>query len=272
MPGDRAVQLRPSMVRRFTQCGGRQLRSVEMMDRIINAVGLPRWLRPHGPDFDLFHIIDHSYAHLVTKLTPGRSSSCATTAMRPGSHAGSPGDRWWVERWESLLGGLRAARKIVCGSVSTRDELVSYNVVPAERVRSCRTVSIQPAAYDRMRAPIKRAATLIGPLDHRRAELLHVGSTITRKRIDVLLEVLLPCASATRPPISSAWGTRLARSGTARGQARSRRPHYRAAIRRSACPCGHLPPSGIAAATFGSRGIWPAGCRGDGLRHAGGRQ
>jgi glycosyltransferase involved in cell wall biosynthesis len=188
-----AVQLRPTMVRRFTRLpvvGG--LHSVDVMDRIINRFwDYPRWLRPKGPEFDLFHIIDHSYAHLVTQLPPGRSLvMChdldAFQGVMPGSRGGSLVGR---TVGKSLLEGLKAARKIVCGSAATRDELLSFRVVPAERVTivpngvhpTCRPWPDASADHE--------AALLIGPFDRHGAELLHVGSTIARKRIDVLLEV-----------------------------------------------------------------------------------
>ncbi|MGH9145753.1 MAG: glycosyltransferase family 4 protein [Vicinamibacterales bacterium] len=188
-----AVQIRPAMVRRFTQLpavGG--LRSVQMMDRIVNRVwDYPRWLRPQGSDFDLFHIIDHSYAHLVTILPPGRSLvMChdldAFQGVLPGSHGGSLISRTLGKR---LLEGLKAARKIVCGSAATREELLSFNVVPAQRVTVVPN-GVHPTCSPWPEASADReAATFLGPFDHHRAELLHVGSTIARKRIDVLLEV-----------------------------------------------------------------------------------
>ncbi|RPH64298.1 MAG: glycosyltransferase family 1 protein [Acidobacteria bacterium] len=188
-----AVQLRPTMVRRFTRVpivGG--LRSVQIMDRIVNRVwDYPRWLRPQGSDFDLFHIIDHSYAHLVTKLPPGRSLvMChdldAFQGVMPGSHGGSLVGRALGKR---LLDGLKTARKIVCGSVATRDELMSYNVVPAERVTVVPN-GVHPTCSPWPDSSADReAVTLLGSPDRHRTELLHVGSTISRKRIDVLLEV-----------------------------------------------------------------------------------
>jgi glycosyltransferase involved in cell wall biosynthesis len=189
-----AVQLRPTMVKRFTRIPfvGRR-RSVEVMDRIVNRVlDYPRWLRPQGSDFDLFHIIDHSYAHLVTVLPPGRSLvMChdldAFQGVMPGSRGGSIVGRTLGKR---LLQGLKAARKIVCGSVATRDELLSYHVVPAARVTVVPN-GVHPTCSPWPDSSADReAALLLGPLDRNRTELLHVGSTIPRKRIDVLLEIV----------------------------------------------------------------------------------
>lgn len=188
-----AVHLQPAMVRRLTRVpivGG--LRSVEMMDRIANRVwDYPRWLRPQAADFDLFHIIDHSYAHLVTTLPPGRSLvMChdldAFQGVMPGSRGGSFVGRILGKR---LLKGLKGARKVVCGSVATRDELMSYNVVPADRVTVVPN-GVHPTCSPWPDSSADReAVALMGPAERNRTELLHVGSTIPRKRIDVLLEV-----------------------------------------------------------------------------------
>lgn len=188
-----AVELRPAMVRRFTRVpvvGA--LRSMGMADRIINRVwDYPRWLRPQRTDFDLFHVIDHSYAHLITELPTGRSLvMChdldALQGVLPGSRGGSLVGR---SLGRNLVAGLKAARKIVCGSAATRDELVSYNVVPPERVTVVPN-GVHPTCSPWPEASGDReAVSLIGPVNRHRTELLHVGSTIPRKRIDVLLEV-----------------------------------------------------------------------------------
>ena len=188
-----AEQVRPTMVRRLTllPAVGRT-RTAETMDRIINRVwDYGRWLQPRMADFDLFHIVDHSYAHLVTELPPGRSLvMChdidAFAGVLPGTRAESAVGRVLARR---LLNGLIAARKIVCGSHATRNALVSSGIVPASQISvvpygvhpSCR-----PAAD--LRAD-EEATRLLGEYDEGCPELLHVGSTIPRKRIDVLLNV-----------------------------------------------------------------------------------
>jgi glycosyltransferase involved in cell wall biosynthesis len=188
-----AEQVRPAMVRRLTliPAVGR-MQSAQTMDRIINRVwDYGRWLEPRMADFDLFHIVDHSYAHLVTSLPPGRSLvMChdidAFAGVLPGTKAESAVGRLLAAR---LLDGLLAARKIVCGSVATRDALVASGAVPASQIAVV-PYGVHPSCQPRPdpRADAE-AARLIGPIDPRRPELLHVGSTISRKRIDVLLNV-----------------------------------------------------------------------------------
>jgi glycosyltransferase involved in cell wall biosynthesis len=188
-----AEQVRPAMVRRLTliPAVGRT-ETAHTMDRIINRVwDYGRWLQPRMADFDLFHIVDHSYAHLVTSLPPGRSLvMChdvdAFAGVLPGTKAESTIGRVLATR---LLGGLLAARKIVCGSLATRNALVASGIVPESQIAVVPYgvhPSCQPTPDRRADAEVTR---LLGPIDASQPELLHVGSTIPRKRIDVLLEV-----------------------------------------------------------------------------------
>jgi len=87
-----------------------------------------------------------------------------------------------------LLDGLQAAARVVCVSQAGRDQLLSYDVVDASRVTVIPN-GVHPTCTHR---PDPRAdrelEELLGPASPTTLELLHVGSTIARKRIDVLLE------------------------------------------------------------------------------------
>jgi glycosyltransferase involved in cell wall biosynthesis len=149
---------------------------------------------PRLADFDLFHIVDHSYAHLVRVLPRERAIvTCNDVdAIRPALPGGAsrldPG-RLLASR---ILDGLGRAAHIACISHATRAELLAAGTrvgiaLTPEHVSvvylgvhpSCSPMPVP--AYD---AEIDRQ---LGP---RRLEILHVGSTIPRKRIDVLLEIL----------------------------------------------------------------------------------
>ena len=89
-----------------------------------------------------------------------------------------------------ILGGLRRAGHIACDSHATRDALVSKAGIEAERTTvvpngphpSC-TPNGEPASdIDAARLLGVRGATV---------DLLHVGSTIPRKRVDILLRVMM---------------------------------------------------------------------------------
>jgi len=189
-----AMELRPMMVRRLTRVPLLGTTAIaDTADRILNRVwDYPRWLRPQADDFDLFHIVDHSYAHLATRLPAGRTVvTChdldAFRGVVPGPDRGS-----FVERMlgRQLLEGMRAARKILSVSVATRDALVAAGVVPADRIVVVPN-GVHPSYGARPEpAADREVASLLGPPDRDRLELLHVGSTIPRKRIEVLLQVV----------------------------------------------------------------------------------
>ena len=188
-----AMELRPAMVRRLTRLPLVGVTATaETADRILNRVwDYPRWLRPRAGDFDLFHIIDHSYAHLARSCQRAGRSSRATIWTRSAAcsrvRTGSIVERALGRR---LLAGMRAARKILCVSAATRDALVSAAAIPAERIVVVPN-GVHPSYGPRPDSAADReAASLLGPPDGHRLELLHVGSTIARKRIDVLLRVV----------------------------------------------------------------------------------
>ncbi len=67
------AEVRPRMTARLTRLpwlGATGLAGTT--DRVLNRFwDYPRWLEPQARDFDVFHIVDHSYAHLATVLPPG---------------------------------------------------------------------------------------------------------------------------------------------------------------------------------------------------------
>jgi glycosyltransferase involved in cell wall biosynthesis len=196
-PGLRAVEateLCPRLVQRATRLPwvGR-VRRVATVDRVVNRFwDYPRWLRSRAADFDLFHIVDHSYAHLAADLPADRTLvMChdldAFEAALPGAGRRSPLARAMAAR---LLAGIRRAARVVCGSRATRDALVEAGVVPAARVVIV-PYGVHPAYSPRgdLLADAEVEA-MLGPVDPEVPEILHVGSVVPRKRIDVLLDVL----------------------------------------------------------------------------------
>jgi glycosyltransferase involved in cell wall biosynthesis len=88
-----------------------------------------------------------------------------------------------------VLAGMRKAAYVTCDSIATFDEIRRYDLVPADRLvvvpngTQARFSASPDLASDR------RIDHLLGPRLDDVVELLHVGSTIPRKRIDVLLRV-----------------------------------------------------------------------------------
>lgn len=218
------AQLRPAMTRRLTRLPGlRCARSAETVDRIVNRHrDYPRWLRSHRHDFDLFHIVDHSYAHLALVLPPDRAVvSCHDLdAFGSANRRSSLRGRVTRELSRRLAAGLARAARIVCGSEATREELLARGLVDADRVDRVRVIpnGVHPTCSPRADARADAEATaLLGPPDPDRPELLHVGSAVPRKRIDVLLRILAGLAASMSTGTTSApdgpAGPRLVRVG-----------------------------------------------------------
>src|SRR2546423_753686 len=190
--GFAASRLRPPMRRRFTGAGG-DGRRLFNADRLLNRFwDYPRWLRRRRDEFELFHVVDHSYAQLVHCLPPERTVvTCHDLdtfrcVLEPEAEPRSPLFKAMTRR---VLEGFRRAARVACDSRATRDALVAHKLVPPERLAVIPN-GVHPAFSRRADAGADREAErLLGPRDACAVELLHVGSTIARKRVDVLLKV-----------------------------------------------------------------------------------
>ncbi len=149
----------------------------------------PRWLGQQ-PLADVYHIVDHSYAHLADSLPPGRVViTChdidAFRSLLAPEECESQLPRFLVKR---VLDGLRNAAAVVCDSDATRADVVANQLVPAERTAVV-PIGVHPSCTpDPDTVADVIAAKLTGGAGA--ADLLHVGSTIPRKQIDVLLEIV----------------------------------------------------------------------------------
>ena len=82
-----ATELCPRLVRivptRLPWAG--HIRRVATADRLVNRFwDYPRWLRQQTGDFDLFHIVDHSYAHLTAGCFPADNArNCLRIGISP---------------------------------------------------------------------------------------------------------------------------------------------------------------------------------------------
>jgi glycosyltransferase involved in cell wall biosynthesis len=173
-----AVQLRPQMNQRWSRLPviGQSPR-MQLADRLTGRLwDYPRWLAPRVHDFDVFHVVDHSYAHVMRVLPAERTVvTCndvdAMAAALP-SRA-SIGPEGLLAK--SVLDGVSRAAHVACISEATRAQLVESGRVPAART-SVTYLGVHPSC-----TPASNGMPT--------ADVLHVGSTIPRKRIDVLLKV-----------------------------------------------------------------------------------
>lgn len=195
--GDRVIagRIRPAMRRRFSRGGeaspegGRWGLSA---DRLLNRFAdypLHLWRRRKA--YDVFHLMDHSYAQLVHVLPAGRTVvTCHDldtfrSVLDPSRERRGRAFRGMTA---GILAGLRQAARVVCVSTATRDEILAHGLLAPERLSVIPNgvhPSCSPAADPLSDAEADR---LLGPASGG-IDLLHVGSTNDRKRIDLLLQV-----------------------------------------------------------------------------------
>jgi glycosyltransferase involved in cell wall biosynthesis len=213
------VLVRPSMRRRFSRAGAVAGRGFTV-DRLLNRFwDYPRRLRRLAPRYDVFHLVDHSYAQLVHELPAGRTVvTCHDLdtfrcLLEPGEEPRSAAFRAMVRR---TLDGLRCAARIACPSAATRERLITAGLAAPDRVvvapngvHPLHRPDPDPEADAAVAELLSRDPAAAAPT----VDLLHVGSTIERKRIDVLLGVLAALRGAATGPAALETPVRLIRVG-----------------------------------------------------------
>jgi glycosyltransferase involved in cell wall biosynthesis len=186
------VLVRPTMIRRFSDKGDTRSRRYTA-DRFVNRLReYPRALRRSRDAFDLFHIADHSYSHLVHVLPAHRTVvTChdLDTFRSVLDPLGEP--RSWPFRLMTrrILSGFRKAARIACDSEGTRAAILRYGIVPRERLLLA-PLGLHPDFLCEGDVEADRDAdALLGPKRADALDVLHVGGTTPRKRIDFLLRV-----------------------------------------------------------------------------------
>lgn len=190
--GVQVEMLRPSLAPRRKGVG-----------RFVNRFwDYSRWLRSRAESFDVFHVVDHSYAHLVHVLPAHRTVvTCHDIdAFLPLVQPGSTTSRLPRMMVRVLLSGMRKAARVTCDTVATFDEVRQHHLVPTARLvvvpnGTSAAFSVQPAPSDE--ASLGR---LLGQAEPGGLDLLHVGTTIPRKRIDLLLRIVA-AVRETRPAV-----------------------------------------------------------------------
>ena len=162
------------------------------MDRLINrSWDYPRAVKSqirHRP-FDVFHVMDHSYSQLAHALPAERvvitchDLDTFRCVLNP---ANEPRPLWFRAMTQRILDGFRKAAAVACDSDATRRAILDHELLPEHKLMTI-PLGIAPEFQDQANPRADAEATRLlgesGP-----TELLHVGSTIARKRIDVLLD------------------------------------------------------------------------------------
>jgi glycosyltransferase involved in cell wall biosynthesis len=187
-----AERLRPAYQRHWAESKHGLRKAADTAERSWNRYGrYPLWLRGRRSDFDLFHVIDHSYAHLVHSLQADRTVvtchdlDAFRCLMNP-----SEDNRSWAFRRMAIhvLSGLKKAAWVVCNSEATARELLTQRWIQPEKM-SVAHMGVAPVFSPAPDAVADREVERLLASCSSGAILLHVGSTIPRKGINVLLQV-----------------------------------------------------------------------------------
>jgi glycosyltransferase involved in cell wall biosynthesis len=184
--------VRPAMKLRFGAVpfvgGGNSARKA---DQVLNRfLEYPRRLRSGRKQFDIFHIVDHSYGQLVHDLPADRTLlTChdldAFRCIVEPEH--EPRSSLFRAMTRRVLSGFRKAARVACSSETTRQEILRFGLLPPERLAVV-PLAVDPAFSTMPDATADAAIDkLLGPVSGRGVDIVHVGSTIPRKRIDILL-------------------------------------------------------------------------------------
>lgn len=182
----------PTLIRpRMPHRASRLLHRARTLDRVsARFLDYPRVLKRIAGGFDVYHVVDHSYANLVHALPAARTLvtchdvDAFRSVLQSAEERRSLPYRILTRR---ILAGLHAAGHVACDSEATRSALTELANFPVDRLSVIPNGSDTGGYPERDPAADFEAARMLGP--RRGIELLHVGSTIPRKRIDVLLDV-----------------------------------------------------------------------------------
>ena len=88
-------------------------------------------------EYELFHIVDHSYSQLVHRLPAGRTIvTChdLDTFRSVLIPEDEPRSAIFQMATRRILAGLKRAARVTCDTAAVREELLGFGLVPPERV------------------------------------------------------------------------------------------------------------------------------------------
>ncbi len=169
-------------------------------DRLLNRFYIyPRLLRKLETEFDLFHVIDHTYGHLVHELPQARTVvtchdldafRCLLEPQR------EPRSELFRHMSRRILSGVSQAARVTCDSNTVRQEILTHGLLPPHRLTvipngvhpSCTSIPCPN--------PDTEIENLLGPAGGDGTEILNVGSTVPRKRMEILIRVFAKIRAA----------------------------------------------------------------------------
>lgn len=158
-------------------------------DRLLNrAWYYPQYLKQRVKEFDFYHISDHSYAQLALVSPPKQTGvychdiDAFRSLIEPEKE---PRPAWYQAMSRRILRGLQSCAVVFYSTEEVRKQIEHYQLVePSKLVHAPYGISeeFNINNQDNLEQKISQQ---IG----NKPFLLHVGSCIPRKRIDILLNV-----------------------------------------------------------------------------------
>lgn len=187
-----AVPVRPTFEKRFQPIPWLGRKRVALNgDRLLNRFWhYPQYLRQRVTDFDLFHVSDHTYAQLVHVLPPERTGvfchdlDAFRSLVEPEQE---PRPGWYKAMSRRILRGLQKATVVFYSTAEVRKQIEHYGLLERSRLVHAPygIASEFSLAPKHTSSADQQLLQQIGKAPF----ILHVGSCIPRKRIDVVLDV-----------------------------------------------------------------------------------
>ncbi len=179
----------PSFKRRFGRLPWLGRRKVAVnADRLANRMwDYPRHLRRLANNFDLFHLSDHSYSQLVHVIPAERTGvfchdlDTFRCLLEPQEDVRP---HWFRAMARHVLRGMQKAAVVFHTTTGIREQILRYDLIEPERLVQA-PLGVAPEFSTE---PVDSLPTEV-ETPERKPFLLHVGSCIPRKRMDILLEV-----------------------------------------------------------------------------------
>lgn len=171
------------------------------LNRLYNRMwNYPRFAGTLRARFDAFHVVDHSYSQLVLSL-PGERTGVFCHDIDTFRSVVDPQrvrrGLWFRAMTRRILRGFQSAALVFYSTNAVRAEIERFGLVDPSRLVHA-PLGVAPEFFER--PPAESLVELPADLAAfaRRPYVLHVGSCVRRKRIDVLLNVVRQLQSRHR--------------------------------------------------------------------------
>jgi glycosyltransferase involved in cell wall biosynthesis len=189
----RATRVCPPMKVRFGQLSVLSKHRLALnADRLLNRMlDYPNHVSKLASDYELFHICDHSYAQLAHSLPQGtvgifcHDLDTFRCLLDPRAE---PRSQLFKAMARRVLGGLQKASLVFHSTSTVRNQIERYGLMDTARLVHAPYGIAEEFCVSDDEESSATTLDILRQLDGA-PFLLHVGSCIPRKRVDVLLEV-----------------------------------------------------------------------------------